>query len=70
MQGGVVGSKRGRRGQRKGQIYFLSAVDLDDCPLWGHCGLWLYADFLKGRPIGLHALLCNHQCVCVCVCIL
>lgn len=58
-----MGRKRRRRGQRKGQIYFLCAVDLDDGPLSGHCGLWLCGFPQGGRPIGLHA----HFCKCVCV---
>lgn len=60
-----MGRKRGRRGQRKGQIYFLRAMDLDDGPLSGHCGLWLFGFPQGRRPIGLHAHLCKHQCACV-----
>lgn len=54
-----------KRGQRKGQIYFLRAMDLDDGPLLGHCGLWLFGFPQGRRPIGLHAHLCKHQCACV-----
>lgn len=68
MEGGVVGRKRGMRGQRKGQIYFLCAVDLDDGPLWGHRGLSLRGLPQGRRPIGLHAHFCNNQCVCTFFC--
>lgn len=55
-----MGRKRRRRGQRKGQIYFLCAVDLDDGPLSGHCGLWLCGFPQGGRPIGLQVCVCAH----------
>lgn len=75
MEGGAVGRKGGRRGQRKGQIYFLCTVDLDDGPLWGHRGLWL-CGFPQGRRsqrsprTRLQAYVCaivSRTCVCVCV---
>lgn len=38
VEGGGVGGRRGRRGQRRGQIYFLRTMVLDDGPLSGVWG--------------------------------
>lgn len=59
VEGGAVGGRRGRRGQRRGQIYFLRTMVLDDSPLSGHCGVRQSGNPQEKRPKGQHLHLCQ-----------
>lgn len=64
MGGGVEGRERGRRGQQKGHIYFLCAVDHDDGTLRGHWRLRLCRPPRERRPKGSACLWVGaHVCV-------
>lgn len=53
--GGAVGGRRVSRGQRKGQLYFLRAMDPDDGPRRGRRGLRLFGFPQRRRSAGRHA---------------
>lgn len=63
-----MGRNRGRRGQRKGQIYFPHAMDLDDGPLSCHCGLWQFG-FPEKKEANRSTCACRPLFVCACVCV-
>lgn len=55
VEGGAVGSRRGRKGQLRGQIYFLRAMVLDDGPSSGHCGPRQFGNPQEKRSKGQQA---------------
>lgn len=68
-----MGRKRGRRGQRKGQIYFLRTMDLDDGPLWGHRGapairISSREKAKRSARTFLQAAVCVYVCAYICMC--